>query len=186
MQTRDGLEEAKEPKVRGTLIVGAVQAVRRLQSILVIPPDIEPYLSARIEFMKWYPEDHLRQMMAILADLSTSSRHDALLELWRVSEDIHANDIYQQAMTPGSAFLADVLWRAQHDTGEMEMHYKPGAIEFTLVGYEAPSEELCTAIGGYLEMACKKAGIAIGGGEQTQCTRFGDANCAWTFALPQS
>lgn len=172
----------ERPSVKGTVMLGAVQGLRQVKDVLSVPTSLLPYLSARIEILKWYPEEDLRAILDVLAEADPRpSKTEALRDLGRTSADVHASDLYRNALRPGSPFLVDVIWRAQHNTGEISLHESDDSIVFRLKDYAGANATTCISIGGYLEMACIKAGRRVAPAEITKCAVKGDAFCEWTL-----
>ncbi len=173
--------ESDGPKVKGTLLLGAVQALRQAKSILNVPTQLLAYMSTRVDILQWYPEQDLQDILSLLADRSPLKREEALVEFGRRSADVHASDLYKHAFQPGSPFAADVLWRAQHDTGVMSYVENEDAMVFELRGFKAGTPMFCICIGGYVEMACKKAGISVEPAVFVEQQIDGEDVCVWTL-----
>lgn len=181
------VNDGERPRVKGTLMLGAVQALRQSTGVLNVPTALLPYLSARMEILNWYPEEDLQEILDVLAAAHPSkSKDEALIDLGRRSADVHASDLYSNALRPGSPFLVDVLWRAQHNTGTISLEESDDELVFQLVDYKGANATTCQSIRGYLEMACIKAGKKVQPATMTKCISNGDACCEWRLPVAKS
>lgn len=128
-----------------TLLKGAKEAGRN-----AVPAKLLKYLDERIVVASWYPEDDLYQLiLACAATFPTQS--DSVFEAMGAgTAHFHLERVYADLMKKDPAARARIIWKAQHDTGDMTVAEEtPASITYDLLGWEHASPKYCRVVGGY-------------------------------------
>jgi len=171
---------------KGTALVDAVKFLRsqREAARKVLPEALHGYLTERISEGRWYPEEHLLELLRAMVQLIPKPRTETLELLGRASARIHLDGVYEH-LAPTSDRLAIprrvfALWSTMHDTGRMSAHpLGETGMRLELADYALPSREMCTLLCGYHLEAFRDSGLPGLAVAEADCRCNGAALCAW-------
>jgi hypothetical protein len=171
---------------KGTALLDAVKFLRsqREAARKVLPPALHGYLEERISVARWYPEEHLLELLRAMLPLIPKPRTEVLESLGRVSARIHLGGVYEhlavgsdRGAIPRRVFT---LWATMHDTGKMSVvSAGETKLRLELSDYALPSREMCTLLRGYHLESFQSAGLPSLSVAEVGCRCNGDPLCAW-------
>ena len=151
----------------------------------VVPEGLRHYFDQRILPFQWYPEEDVQALMAILADHLPGERHRVLEEMGRTQALVHLNELYSNMIKAGDPLrtfqrVVATLWSTQHDTGKLRISEEgPDWVEVELSDYGAPSDVMCTAVGGYMAGTLQAGGASNVRPTTLRCRAHGHESCRW-------
>jgi len=169
-------------KAKGAVLVGLVKFLRRRreEALEVMPAEQHHYLHEDIRMTGWYPESDFVALIRACARLAPGNPDAAIEQMGLVGARAHADvygDLLRSANSNSSVFA---LWTAQHDTGEL-LHFQesPTCSRVELVGFGAPSREVCLLATGYLRGGFELNGYDDVAIEKKSCAALGADRCLW-------
>lgn len=170
-------------KAKGSTLVGLVKALRRerQRAVRLLPAHLHHYLDTRVVSSQWYPEEDFAALMRACASLLPDPDDRVFERMGEVSARTHLEGIYADVASnriPG--VRTQVLWRAQHDTGDLVLVSHSGSsARYELTGWDHASPEFCRLMSGYLAEAHRLRGAADVTIEHVACRADGAPSCVW-------
>jgi len=138
-------------KTKGTVILKAVKALRgrKQESLAKLPQALHHYLEDRIIVSSWYPEEDFFQLLCATAALFPGG--DAAFEmLGAATAHDHFEGMYNEIVKRDLASRARIMWKTQHDSGEMVLvEQTPTSVTYELREWKPVSAKYCRVVGGY-------------------------------------
>jgi hypothetical protein len=170
-------------KAKGSTLVGLVKALRRerQRALGLLPGHLHHYLDTRVVSSQWYPEEDFAALMRACAKLVPGPESRVFEFMGELSARTHLEGIYADVASnriPG--VRTQVLWKAQHDTGDLVLVSHSGSTaRYELTGWDHASPEFCRLMNGYLAEAHRLRGAADVAIEHVECRAAGARSCVW-------
>ena len=171
------------PNAKGAVLIGLVKFLRqrRDDALEALPPAQHHYLDEDIRLSSWYPESDFITLIRAAAKLMPLEYEAAIERMGLIGARAHAEvygDLLRSSMGSNSSVFA--LWSAQHDTGELRGYYESSSCSrIELVGFGAPSREVCMLAMGYLRGGFELNGYDDVAIEKKSCASLGADCCSW-------
>jgi hypothetical protein len=173
-------------RIKGTATLLVVKSLRahKAEARKTLSPHLHYYLEDRIIVGGWYPEEDHVDLLRALAKILPMSETEAYELMGRSSAREDLSKIYNNMFVPGDIAgtlkKTAVRWRLYHDTGRILIRNEgPGRGTRDLVGYEAPSPEMCIVMGAWTKEMLLMAGARDAEIVHSRCCCKGDPMCRW-------
>ena len=177
----DGLRVAK---TKGTVVLKAVKVLRsrKQESLAHLPKSLHHYLEDRIVVASWYPEDDFFQLLCATAALYPGG--DAAFEmLGAATAQDHFEGMYTDIVKRDAASRARIMWKTQHDTGEMVLlEETPSSATYELRDWTPASPRYCRVVGGYYTELHRLDGAAAPSYTHPVCRSSGAPHCRFVVS----
>lgn len=179
-------------RAKGTIVAEVVKFLRRNREAACarLPEALHHYLSERLLPSSWYPEEDLLRLLHVMVEFMPGSGSSVWRRIGHQTVELHASGSYENILGGREgADMADrssalrriqVLWRSQHDTGQVVVTEQDAArCRVDLRDYALPSAEMCAIVTGYIERAIELMGVGDATVEKRECCTSGAACCSW-------
>jgi hypothetical protein len=133
------------------VVLKAVKVLRscKQESLAQLPKSLHHYLEDRIVVASWYPEQDFFELLCACAALFPGG--DAAFEmLGAATAQDHAEGMYTDIMKRDPVSRARIMWRTQHDTGDLVLlDQTANSATYELRDWSPASARYCRVVGGY-------------------------------------
>lgn len=174
------------PQTKGTALIDLVKLARQNVAAFeaVLPPATRAVVLQRILPTSWYPEEHLRDLLAAVDRLRGKGDLQSCVQLGRQSAQKDLSGVYRTGLVNGDplATLASfpLLWQLYHDTGTAKFErLGPKVASLTLRDHGLPNRPLCLVTTGWIAEA-----VGLAGGQHARvfedaCRCLGGTICVY-------
>ncbi len=136
----------------------------------------------------WYPVAMLVELAEALDRLFGKGDGALIHELGRYGADANLTTIYRLFFRVGTVrwvmARAARLWHLHYDSGRLELHEQPDALELDIADFPEPSCTHCHSVRGWAERSVELSGGEQVQSEMTSCRKDGGGTCCirikWT------
>jgi hypothetical protein len=140
-------------KAKGSVVLSAVKLLRAQKEAgrKAVPPSLLRYLDERVVVAAWYPEEDLYALILACAATFPTQSDSVFDAMGAGTARLHLEGgVYGDLLKKDTAHRARVIWRAQHDTGDMAVTEETEkSATYELSGFDHATPKYCRVIGGY-------------------------------------
>lgn len=167
---------------KGTVMVEAVKALlaHRDKALPLLGEKLAHYLDDRIVLASWYPVEDYTGLLRVLGRVAPPGRISACEQMGRDAARSHMSGTYSRLAKSADRKAAMTLTSSMYDSGEMRVvEREAGRAVWELVGFAAPSREICETFTGYQAERMQLLGFEDVVVRHTRCRATGSPNCFW-------
>lgn len=175
-------------KAKGVSLIDMVKFLRSKREVAapLMPEKLRHYLDEQINVAKWYPEEDMIGLVRVLVHFLPAASESSLRQIGRLNARQHIAGAYAHLFGDVDLSVlpmrARVLWKAMHDTGDLQMSVGDGEATVELPGYGYPNAEMCEMIQSYLEELFLAGGLEKVEIAKRTCCLEGDPVCRYAVS----
>ena len=166
-------------------MVEAIKALlaHRDRALPLLGPKLAHYLDDRIVLASWYPVEDCTALLRVLVRVAPPGPVSACEQMGRDAARSHMSGTYSRLAKASDRKAAMTLTSSMYDSGEMKVvEREAGHAVWEMVGFAAPSREICETFTGYQAERMSLMGFEDLTVRHTRCRAEGSNACIWELS----